>query len=720
MLHSGLRSVCIREHQKSLKESAKKLIEDKLAKFGLGEADGFKVFKEVIETPGDGIIIFQGMKDHTAESIKSLEGFGRAWVEEAQTLSKDSLKLLRPTIRAEGSEIWFSWNPRREEDPVDKLLRSDETPTDAIVIKADYSDNPWLPKELEQERLDCMRTDPDQYNHIWEGDYVSVIDGAYYVEQLKEAEKQGRIGRVARDPHMQIRAIWDIGVADSMTIWIAQYVNREIRVLDYCEGQGQSLGYYLNWLRSNGYENALCVLPHDGAKRDAVSATRFSDHIEEAGFETKTIPNQGKGAAMKRVEAARKRFPMIWFNKDTTKDGRKALGWYHAKKDEARGTDLGPEHDWSSHGCLVGSSLVSTDRGLLPIKDVAVGDYVHTPDGLGLVQWSGEVKRTAETITLMLSDGNQLTMTPEHKVFTTKGVVTADTIEYDDVVFTAKDLSCLKLANAKNIGFRAAFIESFKGTNTGTGLKGGYTLVRKAVVSVYCTAKRLVLGMARSSPLMETGKISLQTTGQSDLKTQGETSRQNMTGKRLTEFVTTKSLSQDITHGDTLRLNTCTERNGLSTTGRYLKDFISTISTAIRQITGSKTLSRSARLNTLSFTLKQIFGLGVKTTSGNLKRLVNWLSQGAKSGEVNALNVTQVSKQLPRQENIAARVVDIKRNTNEVAVYDLTVEKHHCYFANNFLVSNSDAFGLMCVDYEEPLEPKKRNRPKAAQGAWMG
>jgi len=138
MLHSGLRSVCIREHQKSLKESAKKLIEDKLAKFGLGEADGFKVFKEVIETPGDGLIIFQGMKDHTAESIKSLEGFGRAWVEEAQTLSKQSLKLLRPTIRAEGSELWFSWNPRREEDPVDKLLRSDETPTDAIVVKDDY------------------------------------------------------------------------------------------------------------------------------------------------------------------------------------------------------------------------------------------------------------------------------------------------------------------------------------------------------------------------------------------------------------------------------------------------------------------------------------------------------------------------------------------------------------------------------------------------------
>lgn len=345
----GLRSVCIREHQKSLKDSAKKLLEDKLNKFGLTEADGFEVQSDLIKTPGGGSIIFMGMKDHTAESIKSLEGFKRAWVEEAQTLSSTSLRLLRPTIRAEGSEIWASWNPRREEDPIDKLLRGPELPTDAVVVKADYSENPWFPKELEQERLDYKRSDPDQYQHVWEGDYISIVEGAYFADCLKEARNQNRIGRVAKDPHMQIRAVWDIGVADSMVIWICQYVGREIRVLDHCEGQGQALGYYLNWLRSNGYQDALCVLPHDGAKRDAVSAAKFEDHIQDAGFDTKTIPNQGKGAAMKRVEAVRKRFPMMWFNEDTTKDGVKALGWYHSRKDEVRGTDLGPEHDWASH-----------------------------------------------------------------------------------------------------------------------------------------------------------------------------------------------------------------------------------------------------------------------------------------------------------------------------------------------------------------------------------
>src|SRR5574343_1926626 len=207
----GLRSVCIREVQKSLKESAKRLIEDKLVVHGLGEADGFRVYREVIETPGGGIIIFQGMQDHTAESIKSLEGFKRAWCEEAQTLSARSLSLLRPTIRVDGSELWFSWNPRRKNDPVDMLLRGDVMPTDATVIRANWSDNPWFPKVLDNERLDCKRDQPDQYQHICKVDYAGVISGAYYAACLAEAKAKGRVCNVSADPLMTYRAFFDIG-----------------------------------------------------------------------------------------------------------------------------------------------------------------------------------------------------------------------------------------------------------------------------------------------------------------------------------------------------------------------------------------------------------------------------------------------------------------------------------------------------------------------------
>jgi phage terminase large subunit len=346
--------VCIREVQKSLKESSKRLIEDKLQALGLGERDGFKIFNEVIQAPGDGLITFQGMQDHTAESIKSLEGYKRAWCEEAQVLSARSLSLLRPTIRAEGSELWFSWNPRKKTDPVDAMLRGTEKPTGSVVVRANWSDNPFFPAVLEQERQDCLRATPDQYDHIWEGGYASVLEGAYYAQALAVAKKQGRITRVAADPLMSVRAFIDIGGtgarADAFAMWIAQFVGKEIRVLDYYEAQGQPLGSHIHWLRERGYEKAHIWLPHDGDTNDRVIDVSFRSAFEQAGFKVEVVPNQGKGAAKQRIEAGRRRFPAIWFNEQATEAGRDALGWYHEKKDEARGVGLGPEHDWSSHG----------------------------------------------------------------------------------------------------------------------------------------------------------------------------------------------------------------------------------------------------------------------------------------------------------------------------------------------------------------------------------
>jgi phage terminase large subunit len=354
LAEKGTRCVCIREVQKSLKESAKRLIEDKLGEHGLGEVDGFKVFREVVQTPGDGLITFQGMQDHTAESIKSLEGFKRAWCEEAQSLSARSLSLLRPTIRADGSQLWFSWNPRRKTDPVDVMLRGGELPTGAAVVRANWSDNPWFPSVLEQERQDCLRDSPDQYDHIWEGGYASVIAGAYYAHSIQVARQQGRIGRVAADPLMTYRAIFDIGgtgaKADAVAVWVCQYIGREIRCLDYYEAVGQPLATHVQWLRSKGYSNALVILPHDGSTNDKVYDVSYQSALTAAGFEVQVVQNQGKGAASLRIEAGRRLFPRIWFNEATTMGGIEALGWYHERKDETRNIGLGPEHDWSSHG----------------------------------------------------------------------------------------------------------------------------------------------------------------------------------------------------------------------------------------------------------------------------------------------------------------------------------------------------------------------------------
>jgi phage terminase large subunit len=356
LMHRGNRSVCIREVQRTLKESSKRLIEDKLEAMRLGAADGFKVFNELIQTPGDGVITFQGMQDHNAESIKSLEGFRIAWCEEAQSLSARSLSLLRPTIRADDSELWFSWNPRRKTDPVDEMLRGPEIPTGAIVVNANWQDNPYFPAVLEQERLDCLRLQPDQYDHVWNGGYATVLVGAYYARALADAKAEGRIGRVAADPLLPILLFVDIGGtgarADAFTIWAAQFVGREVRVLDYYEAVGQPLAAHLLWLRERKYttDRARIWLPHDGETHDAVFAVSYESALVSAGYDVTVVPNQGRGAAKSRIEAGRRVFPAIWFNEATTEPGRDALGWYHEKRDEARSVGLGPDHDWSSHG----------------------------------------------------------------------------------------------------------------------------------------------------------------------------------------------------------------------------------------------------------------------------------------------------------------------------------------------------------------------------------
>lgn len=166
------RTVCVREVQKTLAQSVKRLLETKIE--AMGVSSYFEVQESVIKSRrGDGLILFQGMQNHTSDSIKSLEGMDCAWVEEAQSLSQRSLDLLRPTIRKPNSELWFTWNPHEPTDPIDVLLRGQYPPPDAIVSEVNYRQNPWFPDVLRAELEYDQRRDPDKYTHIWLGGYVA-------------------------------------------------------------------------------------------------------------------------------------------------------------------------------------------------------------------------------------------------------------------------------------------------------------------------------------------------------------------------------------------------------------------------------------------------------------------------------------------------------------------------------------------------------------------
>jgi len=296
---------------------------------------------------------FAGLR-HNLDSIKSKSKIRLLWVDEAEAVGELAWSKAVPTVREEGSEIWVTWNPEREESATHLRFRADP-PEDSKIVEMNYKDNPKFPKTLDKTRIEDMNKRPEQYDHVWKGGFITVVEGAYWAKELAMAAEEERIGAVGPDPLMTYRVFCDLGGtgarADAFSIWVAQFIGLQIRVLDHYTAQGQPLATHLNWLRSRGYtpDKASIWLPHDGVQNEKLTDNSFESAFMAAGYAVEVVPNQGKGAAKMRVEEARRLFPIIWFNEKTTKGGRKALGWYHEKIDQERRIGLGPDHDWSSH-----------------------------------------------------------------------------------------------------------------------------------------------------------------------------------------------------------------------------------------------------------------------------------------------------------------------------------------------------------------------------------
>ena len=346
--------LCARQYMNSLADSSMEEVKAAIRSEPWLEAQ-FEIGEKFIRTR-DGRVsyLFAGL-DRSIDSIKSTARILLAWVDEAEPVSENAWQVLIPTIREEGSELWVTWNPKREGSDTDKRFRG-EQPPDVKIVAMNWRDNPYFPKVLERERQEDAAKRPDSYDHIWEGAYVTVVEGAYYAKSLTAARAEGRIGRVSADPLMTIRLFCDIGGtgarADAFAMWAAQFVGREIRWLDYYEAVGQPLAAHVTWMRERGYtpDKAQIWLPHDGATNDKVYDVSYQSALRGAGYTVTVVPNQGKGAAKARIEEMRRLFPSMWFDENGTGPGLKALGWYHEKKDAERGIGLGPEHDWASHG----------------------------------------------------------------------------------------------------------------------------------------------------------------------------------------------------------------------------------------------------------------------------------------------------------------------------------------------------------------------------------
>jgi phage terminase large subunit len=347
---------------------------DKTQKFGLGAF--FDPLQGEIRGANGSLIIFRGMQSYNAESIKSLEGYDGAWVEEGQSLSDVSWRLLRPTLRKPGSEIWCSWNPRHDSDAVDKFFRGPTKPTDALVVEANWNDNPWFPDVLRQEKDDDYAADPEMADHVWGGNYEIVSEGAYYARLIVDAERQGRVGHFPYDPAKPIKTTWDLGIDDYMSVWFLQDDGVSATVVDFYEANNQGFDEVIatcipelfvppwedeKWIgwdkqaalnmlgRNVPFKYALHYLPHDVRMREMGAGGRSrAESLVRLG-----LKDVRKGVAAKpgdRVSAVRRILPMVYFNHTTrVQQGMKRLRRYRRKWNDSLQSYTTPEHDENSH-----------------------------------------------------------------------------------------------------------------------------------------------------------------------------------------------------------------------------------------------------------------------------------------------------------------------------------------------------------------------------------
>ncbi len=346
------RVVCIREIQDSIRDSVRQLLVDKIQKLGLGSF--FNPLESEIRGANGSLIIFKGMQSYNAETIKSLEAYDIAWVEEAQTLSQRSLDMLRPTIRKEGSELWFSWNPRYKTDPVDKFFRGNPS-EDAISVMANWRDNPWFPEVLRRDMVQDFKDDPDKADSVWNGAYGS-SEGAILSRWVNEAERAGRINNeVVFDPYgAPLEISSDIGFRDTASWWFWQRKVAGFSLLAYDCDSGLDADDWIPRLQDTIRDLRLGRLGKIWLPVDAKAKTFQSKHssVEKflAAFGAERVEIIPPSKKLDQISAARKVIKRCEFHRERCDAGLDGLlAWEFQWIDDNNVFSRDPVHNWASH-----------------------------------------------------------------------------------------------------------------------------------------------------------------------------------------------------------------------------------------------------------------------------------------------------------------------------------------------------------------------------------
>lgn len=345
--------LCAREIQRSINESVHALLVEQIEQMGM--QDIYEVQKATIVNRLNGTeFLFAGLRTNIA-NIKSIPGITRVWVEEAQTVSTASMNVLVPTIRTEGSEIWLSFNPDLEDDPIyqDYVV---SPPDDAIVVKINWQDNQWFPDVLRKEKDSLKRKDYQQYLNVWEGQCKQAVDGAIFADEIRRASEEQRLTKVPIKAGIPVCTFWDLGQSDNTAIWFVQIIGMEYRVIDYYQASGFKMSHYINVLAERGYSYGEHCLPHDAEHEQLAAQSTIKQQLVTAvnnnprlGRSVRIVPRISKKAL--GIDAARSIFGQCVFDKEKTADGLQCLRHYaYARDPETGRVSKEPKHDDYSHG----------------------------------------------------------------------------------------------------------------------------------------------------------------------------------------------------------------------------------------------------------------------------------------------------------------------------------------------------------------------------------
>ena len=340
-----IRVLCAREFQSSMKDSVHKLLCDQIIDLGL--MGFYEITQNQIRGLNGSEINFIGLKNNIA-NVKSSEGVDICWVEEAQTVSRLSWDVLIPTIRKEGSEIWITFNPHLETDETYQRFVLNP-PHNAVVQKINWSDNPWFPDTLRDEKDTLKARDREAYNTVWEGLCRQTVDGAIFAKEMQMAELEGRVMNVPYDPIKPVHAVFDLGWSDMTAIWFVQFIGMETRLIRYFEVNQTTMSDILVKMQGFGYTYDTLWLPHDAEHKTLASNGRSIEEIvRAAGYKTRIIE---RTPVVDSINAARTIFRGCYFDRQNCHEGLQCLRNYRYEVDpETKQFSKNPLHDHYSHG----------------------------------------------------------------------------------------------------------------------------------------------------------------------------------------------------------------------------------------------------------------------------------------------------------------------------------------------------------------------------------